>query len=63
MSFFSVNRMSDLSLKRCASCSSIVGFGIGALIFYFTGRSKRVHQLDNYAGGHFLTADVRYQYS
>ena len=26
-------------------------------------RSKRVHQLDNYAGGHFLTADTRYQYS
>ena len=40
------------------------GFGIGALLFYgFGGRSKRVHQLDNYAGGHFLTADVRYQYS
>jgi NADH-quinone oxidoreductase subunit M len=39
------------------------GFGIGALIFYSAGRSKRVHQLDNYAGGHFLTADVRYQYS
>ena len=27
------------------------------------GRSRRVHQLDNYAGGHFLTADNRYQYS
>jgi len=40
------------------------GFGIGALLFYgLGGRSKRVHQLDNYAGGHFLTADVRYQYS
>ncbi|MET0028180.1 MAG: proton-conducting transporter membrane subunit [Candidatus Thiodiazotropha sp.] len=39
------------------------GFGVGALIFYSAGRSKRVHQLDNYAGGHFLTADVRYQYS
>jgi formate hydrogenlyase subunit 3/multisubunit Na+/H+ antiporter MnhD subunit len=40
------------------------GFGIGALLFYLMGgRSKRVHQLDNYAGGHFLTADVRYQYS
>jgi NADH-quinone oxidoreductase subunit M len=39
------------------------GFGIGALVFYSAGRSKRVHQLDNYAGGHFLTADVRYQYS
>jgi NADH-quinone oxidoreductase subunit M len=39
------------------------GFGIGALIFYSAGPSKRVHQLDNYAGGHFLSADVRYQYS
>ncbi|MEW7972343.1 MAG: proton-conducting transporter membrane subunit [Candidatus Thiodiazotropha endolucinida] len=39
------------------------GFGIGAVIFYSAGRSKRVHQLDNYAGGHFLSADVRYQYS
>jgi len=40
------------------------GFGIGAILFYgFGGRSVRVHQLDNYAGGHFLTADVRYQYS
>jgi NADH-quinone oxidoreductase subunit M len=40
------------------------GFGIGALVFFgLGGRSKRVHQLDNYAGGHFLTADVRYQYS
>jgi formate hydrogenlyase subunit 3/multisubunit Na+/H+ antiporter MnhD subunit len=40
------------------------GFGIGALVFYgFGNRSRRVHQLDNYAGGHFLTADVRYQYS
>ncbi len=32
-------------------------------IFYSAGPSKRVHQLDNYAGGHFLSADVRYQYS
>jgi len=40
------------------------GFGIGALLFYgLGGRSRRVHQLDNYAGGHFLTAEVRYQYS
>ena len=40
------------------------GFGIGAVLFYLIGgRSRRVHQLDNYAGGHFLTADVRYQYS
>ena len=41
----------------------LAGFGIGALIFLGTGRSKRVHQLDNYAGGHFLTAETRYQYS
>jgi len=40
------------------------GFGVGALIFYFLGgKSKRVHQYDNYAGGHFLTSDVRYHYS
>jgi NADH-quinone oxidoreductase subunit M len=40
------------------------GFAIGAVLFYgLGGRSKRVHQLDNYAGGHFLTADARYQYS
>jgi NADH-quinone oxidoreductase subunit M len=40
------------------------GFGVGALVFYgLGGKSRRVHQLDNYAGGHFLTADVRYQYS
>lgn len=41
----------------------LVGFGIGAVIFYSAGRAQRVHQLDNYAGGHFLTADTRYQYS
>ena len=40
------------------------GFGIGALLFYgIGGPARRVHQLDNYAGGHFLTAEVRYQYS
>ena len=40
------------------------GFGVGAVLFYLMGgRSRRVHQLDNYAGGHFLTADVQYQYS
>lgn len=39
------------------------GFGVGALLFYSGGRAKRVHQLDNYAGGHFLTSDVRYHYS
>lgn len=42
----------------------LAGFGIGAILFYLMGgRSRRVHQLDNYAGGHFLSADVRYQYS
>jgi len=39
------------------------GFGIGALLFYSTGKTQHVNQLDNYAGGHFLTADVRYHYS
>jgi NADH-quinone oxidoreductase subunit M len=42
----------------------MAGFGIGALVFFgLGGRSKRVHQLDNYAGGHFLYAENRYQYS
>ncbi len=42
----------------------LMSFGIGALIFYLLGgRATRVHQLDNYAGGHFLTAETRYQYS
>ena len=40
------------------------GFGVGAILFYgFGNKSKRIHQLDNYAGGHFLSADVRYHYS
>lgn len=39
------------------------GFGAGAVLFYSGNKAKRVHQLDNYAGGHFLTADVRYHYS
>lgn len=40
------------------------GFAVGALIFYgLGGRSKHVHQYDNYAGGHFLTSKVRYHYS
>jgi len=39
------------------------GFGVGALLFYSGGRTQRVHPLDNYAGGHFLTAAHRYQYS
>ena len=39
------------------------GFGVGALLFYSGNKTRRVHQLDNYAGGHFLTADQRYHYS
>jgi len=39
------------------------GFAIGAILFYSGGRTQHIHQLDNYAGGHFLTADTRYQYS
>lgn len=39
------------------------GFGIAAILFLSTGKSRRVHQLDNYAGGHFLNADNQYQYS
>ncbi len=41
----------------------LFGFAVGTLILFSGGRSRRVHQLDNYAGGHFLTADTRYQYS
>lgn len=40
------------------------GFAVGAIIFYLLGgKTNRVNQLDNYAGGHFLTSDVRYHYS
>jgi formate hydrogenlyase subunit 3/multisubunit Na+/H+ antiporter MnhD subunit len=41
----------------------LAGIGVGALVFLSGNRSRRVHQLDNYAGGHFLTAETRYQYS
>jgi len=45
-------------------CSVLFGgFGVGAVLFYSGNRARRVHQLDNYAGGHFLTADDRYHYS
>ncbi len=37
--------------------------GIGALVFFLGNRSQRVDQLNNYAGGQFLTADTRYHYS
>lgn len=40
------------------------GFGVGAVLFYgFGGKTQRINQLDNYAGGHFLTTDMRYHYS
>jgi len=52
------------SLDMIWVCSLLfAGFGVGALLFYGGNRTKQVHQLDNYAGGHFLSADVRYQYS
>ncbi|MGB5297571.1 MAG: NADH dehydrogenase subunit, partial [Thiogranum sp.] len=41
----------------------LAGFAVGTLVFFSGNRHKRVHQLDNYAGGHFLTAETRYQYS
>jgi NADH-quinone oxidoreductase subunit M len=41
----------------------LIAFGIGALIFLLGNRSFRTHQLDNYAGGHFLTANTQYHYS
>ena len=41
----------------------LAGFAVGTLVFFSGNRSRRVHQLDNYAGGHFLTAETRYQYS
>ena len=40
------------------------GIGVGAVIFYLLGnRHHEVHQYDNYAGGHFLSSDIRYHYS
>ncbi len=42
----------------------LAGVGIAALVFFGLGnKAKRVHQLDNYAGGHFLDAQTRYHYS
>lgn len=39
-------------------------FGIGAILFYgIGGKTQRIHQFDNYAGGHFLTGEMRYHYS
>jgi len=39
------------------------GFAVGAILFYSTGKSQHIHQLDNYAGGHFLDSQTQYQYS
>lgn len=41
----------------------LYGFAIATLLFLAGGKSRRVHQFDNYAGGHFLTAENQYQYS
>jgi hypothetical protein len=41
----------------------LFSIGVGALVFFMGNRSTNVHQLDNYAGGHFLSADIRYHYS
>jgi NADH-quinone oxidoreductase subunit M len=40
------------------------GLAISAIIFYLLGgRHYHTHQWDNYAGGHFLSADVPFHYS
>lgn len=39
------------------------GFAVAAVLFLSAGKSRRVHQLDNYAGGHFLSSDNAYHYS
>jgi NADH-quinone oxidoreductase subunit M len=39
------------------------GFAVGAILFYSTGKTQHIHQLDNYAGGHFLNSEIQYQYS
>ncbi len=42
----------------------IGAIGFGAFVFYVIGnRRYGVHQFDNYAGGHFLSADIRYHFS
>lgn len=52
------------SLDMIVVVGALLGMiGLGAVIFLLGNRSHRTHQLDNYAGGHFLTADVRYHYS
>ncbi|PLX38992.1 MAG: NADH dehydrogenase subunit [Hyphomicrobiales bacterium] len=53
------------SLNMLWVVSVLLGaIGVGAVIFYFLGnRHIGVHQYDNYAGGHFLSSDIRYHYS
>ena len=41
----------------------LASIGIGALIFFAGNRRHLTHQLDNYAGGHFLSSSHRYHYS
>jgi NADH-quinone oxidoreductase subunit M len=41
----------------------LAAMGIGAGIFFLGNRSQPVDQLNNYAGGQFLTAETRYHYS
>ncbi|RKZ46267.1 MAG: NADH dehydrogenase subunit [Candidatus Parabeggiatoa sp. nov. 3] len=39
------------------------GVGIGAIIYFLGNRRFITHQWDNYAGGHFLSADIPYNYT
>ena len=48
---------------RVISAVLLGGFGVAALLFYGAGSSRRIHPLDNYAGGHFLYATNHYHYS
>ncbi len=41
----------------------LAGVALAAVIFYSAGPSRRIHPLDNYAGGHFLSASNHYHYS
>ena len=41
----------------------LYGVGIGAIIFFLGNRRFITHQWDNYAGGHFLSSDIRYNYT
>jgi NADH-quinone oxidoreductase subunit M len=41
----------------------IGAIGVGALVFLLGNRRHVTHQYDNYAGGHFLSSDLRFHYS